>query len=831
MIDFSRASEIAISNIETFLPGGKWNGHEYIVRNPRRNDTKPGSFKINRDGQWSDFATDERGGDGVSLWAYVFGVKQSEAARQILERFDGLRPYHPPTEKRREDYVQIMPVPEGVKLPAFGLKDLGLPAKTWEYRAENGALNFVVARYKTADGGKTIRPFIYCKGPDGRLGWRARAPEDPRPLYGLDKLKDNLPILIVEGEKCAELGARVLAGSFTVMTWQGGSMAVSKTDWTPLQGREVTIWPDNDDAGQKAANQIEKIIGKAKIVKIPNGKPDGWDIADAINEGMDRDGILNTITPTELQRPAFRAIGFYERTFYFLSGRTSSVIPITSSELRQNQLLTLAPLSYWQHAFANGKNGPNWTEAADHLIQLCQEAGPYDAARVRGRGVWLDEGRVVVHNGDTVTVGGKTIPVDSFDSRFIYERRPSINIRTVAPLTVDAAKNTVDIFYLLNWDKPQTAYLAAGWCAISSICGSLEWRPHTYLTGQAGSGKSWTLQHIIKPLLGSGALFRLGKSTEAGIRQDLANDAIPIVIDEFESDEKEQAGQLQQVLTLMRQASSEGDIIVKGSTNGKPVKYKVSSAFMLSSIGVSVQHHADESRVTTLSLVTDNSDAGRLRFQRLQKKVDETLTEEYCAAFRARMVAMLPTIKQNAKTLARAVAKRLSSQRVGDQLGTLMAGALAIIDDGLISDEAAEHWLASFDLTDEEAKHEANDEEMCLQSILQTMIRVEQHDFTVGELIAAATERRYVSGLSPDEAGHLIKRYGMRILPDNTVAFASSHSGLKNMLRATPWSHNYARIIRRIPGATSGPQTRFTDGVVQRVTKIPLDKILKNDGK
>jgi putative DNA primase/helicase len=54
------------------LAGGKDQGREYLPLNPKRADTKPGSFTINRDsGAWSDFATGDKGGDLVSLCAYL----------------------------------------------------------------------------------------------------------------------------------------------------------------------------------------------------------------------------------------------------------------------------------------------------------------------------------------------------------------------------------------------------------------------------------------------------------------------------------------------------------------------------------------------------------------------------------------------------------------------------------------------------------------------------------------------------------------------------------------------------------------------------------------
>jgi hypothetical protein len=88
MIDFHRVNRAAMTVlpaiVSRLLPGGKVHSSEYVVRNPRRFDRHPGSFKINlATGQWADFATTDRGGDPVSLCAYVEGVSQGEAARLL----------------------------------------------------------------------------------------------------------------------------------------------------------------------------------------------------------------------------------------------------------------------------------------------------------------------------------------------------------------------------------------------------------------------------------------------------------------------------------------------------------------------------------------------------------------------------------------------------------------------------------------------------------------------------------------------------------------------------------------------------------------------------
>ena len=70
--------------VARWLPGGRQHGREYVALNPNRADRRPGSFRVNlRTGRWADFATGDRGGDPISLAAFIFNISQVEAARRL----------------------------------------------------------------------------------------------------------------------------------------------------------------------------------------------------------------------------------------------------------------------------------------------------------------------------------------------------------------------------------------------------------------------------------------------------------------------------------------------------------------------------------------------------------------------------------------------------------------------------------------------------------------------------------------------------------------------------------------------------------------------------
>ena len=73
-----------------------------------------------------------------------------------------------------------------------------------------------------------------------------------------------------------------------------GAQSPHRTDWTPLAGRDLVIWPDNDEPGAAYAREAALLALKAgassvRIVDLPDGLPEGWDLADPVPDGMELD--------------------------------------------------------------------------------------------------------------------------------------------------------------------------------------------------------------------------------------------------------------------------------------------------------------------------------------------------------------------------------------------------------------------------------------------------------------------------------------------------------------------------------------------------------------
>jgi uncharacterized protein (DUF927 family) len=299
--DFRTVAVAALSRFDAVanwlgIGGGKNQGREYLPINPTRADTKPGSFTINRDsGAWADFASGDKGGDLVSLVAYLHGIKQGEAADRLAE-FLGIEKSDAPKRARNDERgagntkastpsikpasgpasgesgdTCIMPVPDDAPAPPASHMRHGKPSHRWAYLAADGRVNFYVDRWDaTAERRKQFSPVTLRRTAAGKLEWRFKGPPAPQPLYGLPTLAKAEPVVIVEGEKAADAAA-ILLPDHPVVTWQGGAQAVAKAEFSPLASRECWLWADADEAGEQAMNKVaERLfqIGAASVKRF-----------------------------------------------------------------------------------------------------------------------------------------------------------------------------------------------------------------------------------------------------------------------------------------------------------------------------------------------------------------------------------------------------------------------------------------------------------------------------------------------------------------------------------------------------------------------------------
>jgi len=152
-----------------------------------------------------------------------------------------------------------MPVPDNAPKPPTAHSKHGKPSKRYPYHDKDGRVNFYHDRYDKPKGEKKQFSPLTLWEKDGKREWRFKVPPGLRPLFGLPGLLQypDAVCWFVEGEKAAEALQKLLP-DHPILCWQGRSQAVEKSDYTALAGRDCIVFPDNDLARKKAANDLMK---------------------------------------------------------------------------------------------------------------------------------------------------------------------------------------------------------------------------------------------------------------------------------------------------------------------------------------------------------------------------------------------------------------------------------------------------------------------------------------------------------------------------------------------------------------------------------------------
>ncbi|WP_026330033.1 phage/plasmid primase, P4 family [Caldimonas manganoxidans] len=259
------------SVLTTLFPAGKKRRGKFLIGDVLGS---PGdSLEVVLDGEkaglWTDRATGD-GGDIFSLIAGHSGLNIHTEFSLVLGAAADL------LGRARE-----MPVRRSRKKDA-PVDELGPATAKWDYLDEAGRLIAVVYRYDPPGRKKEFRPW------DAKR--RKMTPPEPRPLYNQPGMISAAQVVLVEGEKCAQ--ALIDAGITATTAMHGANAPIDKTDWSPLAGKAVLIWPDRDKPGWEyamAAAQAALAAGakSCHILYPPEEAPEGWDAADAIAESFD----------------------------------------------------------------------------------------------------------------------------------------------------------------------------------------------------------------------------------------------------------------------------------------------------------------------------------------------------------------------------------------------------------------------------------------------------------------------------------------------------------------------------------------------------------------
>lgn len=311
--------------VRAWLPHGKKVGDEWVATNPTRSDRKPGSFKINlKTGQWSDFATGDKGGDMIDLLVYLRGISTIEAAREIGELLSvpaqrSAEIHLLPTSNRTSavlppELVTIDPEtlpsrtpPDADGKPRFFVAgDEG--ARVWPDEARRHAyrIGSVPVRVKVMRKGES-RAMNWYRVVDGAVsGWQAKKPDGYRDVPFIAALDPFAPEHVdqdvhwPEGEKDVET---LTNKGFFAFTFGGVGDGLPAGCEAYVSGRNVVIYADNDAEGRHHAEMkaaiASPVAASVKIVYFHELAEKG-DVSDWMAEGGTADRLREIVAETAL---------------------------------------------------------------------------------------------------------------------------------------------------------------------------------------------------------------------------------------------------------------------------------------------------------------------------------------------------------------------------------------------------------------------------------------------------------------------------------------------------------------------------------------------------
>lgn len=677
-------------------------------------------------------------------------------------------------------------------------------------------------------------------------GWTQGSPfgAGKRPMFGSETLDCGGPVIIVEGEKTWQAAFDSMFGA-PVITWVGGANAVHLTDYKDLRDREIVLCPDNDVAGRKAMKKIESQLRahcKISWFNPPEGSKEKWDLADY--QGSDMEALIQEhAEPLEELKEKeeaatndyvqdifkkIRPLGFNGKKVFFMPGGKGQVIDLSQAELTKPNLRILVRDQYWAKAFPNNDDfgKANYDHAACWVLDTCEKLKVFDASNLRGNGVWRDgKSDIVVHLGDRLMVNGEEINLNEYESNYIYSQRPrKINMPTTE-ITKDEKLMLVSIAESFNWKDKEASTIILSWIISSCMAAYLKWRPHIYITGPAGAGKSTVQEMFVKRCLEGICIQPEGDTTEPGLRAQIQNDSLPVVYDEPEGDSDKAIVNVKNVMRYARSSSSSsGGKIFKGSVDHKGVQFQAQSMFCFSSINTVEMNQQDRDRITKIELEKNS----KIPWLDLEKKLN-AIPRDMCEKLFLFVISNIEKIDGIIEAYKTYFAARFGSQRIGDQYGTLAAGKYILRSNLKIPtmeeiEEMEKKEGHVWDMVDNPVNN--NEERNLLGFIRNAVINIKRPEggmveMTLTDIVEIAYSAKFHTNnyLNKDEAILTLRNYGIFIDKSNDLIYFSTKSEqLKKIFDKKPMYRDFSQIMSRMSGANK-VRKRFNQ---QQYTTVSL---------
>lgn len=558
------------------------------------------------------------------------------------------------------------------------------------------------------------------------------------------------------------------------------------------------------------------------------------------------------------------ALGVNGREYYFLNARGQFQM-LLDKDIGRNAIVGMFGgdeylREQWPRYARDGRTVINFDHGmmSPVLISSCHDKGIWSPDdNVRGVGTWAeDDGTLVMHCGDFLFLSDGLKTATGLRGKMLYPAAPPQPHPDDTAAAGPGGPADVLLKKLKSWHWHRgdlDAKLHLGWIGAGIYGAAPDWRPIEWITGGSGTGKS-KLMKLTRWIFGSRAMIKSEDATTAGVKQRVRDTALPVSIDELESEGTN--AKARDIVKLARIASSGGEAL-RGQPGGTAQVFVSRNTFQFSSIVIPSLPQQDKNRMAILSLDKvewEGAKRSREPGEDLDEDEDEDDTvlgnkrewERVGRGLRGRALAEWHRYKKTLKAYRRALEEEGHNARGCDQFGALGAAYDCMMFKGFDADRARQ-WSALLPAaTLPETSGYASSHQSCLVHLLGATIDVWKGGAreSVARLLRQARIERGDKGINDKPSVSALEQIGVKIFrhkddPDGRawlIAISNTHPGLARIYRETDWSGiagapgAWAQMTARLDGAITtnsegGPLRLRFDGNLNYCVAMPWETV------
>ncbi|EKE06237.1 MAG: hypothetical protein ACD_19C00033G0002 [uncultured bacterium] len=598
----------------------------------------------------------------------------------------------------------------GIKMSDLFLKPLDSKSNSnieYIYTNEEGKVLHKTIRKPLPDGKKK---FFQCR-PDGKGGWIWNLKDITPILYNLRALIDAVAkgetIYICEGEKdCENLKAFGLVATTNPM----GAGKWKSYYNSYFNGADVVIFPDNDDAGRKHASEVSKnlsnVAKSVKIVKIPDLKEKG-DVSDWLQVGGTKEELLKLVDEYKQKiikkevKNECEYLDIYEKENCYYSGKGA----ISNFTLRLEKVVKSDETE--AHVLIKMFNGrehrriismDSFTSTSKFRRSLSEEQFLF-----KGNDNSMQDIKILMSQGEYITVKGvescgihethskefvfvsdnKTVNSEGTEIEILQQITSKIEIKTnilkSSGITATEIKKISSSMFNFN----DLAICGTIWGYISGCLFKPKMKEinrkygHLFIQGQAGSGKSETVENIITKFFGliSPPLSAGNIKEFALLKACASSNSIPLLIEEYKP--RMMSEMTKNIISTIVRSSYDGHIVTRGRADQTIVRYDLQSPLII--LG---EAGTDETAITERSIELmfskmNHSTERKINFDILKNNA-ELLTKLGRSVLDLALLKPVENVQQELKMVASYVDAEIKVDRIRNSIENCIFGLLQL---------------------------------------------------------------------------------------------------------------------------------------------------------